>query len=322
MSEKKIKIFLSYKKEIREMNFIPKSYYELNDYFLSIFEQKSSKKFIFYFNDQNNQKKIFEEKQDLFQNTINEISQQNNPKIFISEEDINSFSNDDVIDKIFSGETYKSTVIYAPLKEKNETNKKNDINKIKPQVNNYNEIDNKETQKAYILKCDFSCNKDTSHNNDNPGQIENPYKKQNTNNVENPYKINDNINANDLKDVKEDELKKDGNEEKKLDINSNQNLNERNINNNIVQSISPFPSKEMEEEKLNDIKENKYYIGETYENENDFMSNYEPNNKQMENPYAKDKIELKKDETIKQLNKKIKKLKKKWKYILIKVIIS
>ena len=87
MTEKKIEITFIYNDETRKINFIPKSYEELKDHFLYIFEQKSSKKFIFHIKEQNSQKKLIEEKQDLFQNTIKTISQDNNPIIYASEED-------------------------------------------------------------------------------------------------------------------------------------------------------------------------------------------------------------------------------------------
>ena len=107
MTEKIIEITLIYKDETRKMNFIPKSYKELKEHFLNEFEQKSSKKFILHIKEQNNQKKLIEEKQDLFQNTINVISQQDNPIIYVSEE--NSVSiNEGEKGRLYSYETCKS----------------------------------------------------------------------------------------------------------------------------------------------------------------------------------------------------------------------
>ena len=125
MTEKNIEITLIYKDETRKMNFIPKSYEELKEHFLNTFEQKSSKKFIFHIKEQNNQKKLIEEKQDLFQNTINEISQQNNPIIYISEED-SDFKNEGEKPRLFSYETCNSQNII----DEDEENESKGNNKI------------------------------------------------------------------------------------------------------------------------------------------------------------------------------------------------
>ena len=112
---KKEKIIqLTYNDEKKEMAFIPDNYSDLKDYFLSVFEQKSSKKINFFFTKQNINV-LIEDKQDLFQKTINEIAQQEEPIIYASEDDSGFLSNDP-----FGGKTMQSGLSEnATLKEQN-----------------------------------------------------------------------------------------------------------------------------------------------------------------------------------------------------------
>ena len=82
MQRGQVKIILKYKNEQKEMIYIPRNYKDLKDYFLSVFNEKSSKKIIFYFQKEDNKKIIIQD----FNNIMREISQQNNPIIYISEE--------------------------------------------------------------------------------------------------------------------------------------------------------------------------------------------------------------------------------------------
>ena len=183
MTEKIIEITLIYKDETRKMNFIPKSYKELKEHFLNEFEQKSSKKFILHIKEQNNQKKLIEEKQDLFQNTINVISQQDNPIIYVSEENIVSI-NEGEKSRLYSYETCKSqNIIEEDEENESEPNNKIYINK-KSQANN-NEFGDTEESKIYY-NCDSSINNQLSDNNDNPYKVKN---RDTNNNNDNPYKF-------------------------------------------------------------------------------------------------------------------------------------
>ena len=293
MAEKKIGINLIYKDETRKMNFIPKSYEELKDHFLYIFKQKSSKKFKFYIKEQNNQKKLIDEKQNLFQNTIKKISQENNLIIYISEED-NVFTNRGENGRIFSYEAFKG----KNIDDKNEENKSEVNNKIynnkisQAHMTEFGDI--KDAKNVYYYKCESSVNNEISDNNDNPYRHKYLYKRQNTYNTENPYIKNDNGYLNDIKELNGDELTKDGNEEKS--INCNLNLSERNYKSNKLNSFCLFQNNEKEKknESLNDIKDNQpSYLREKYVSETYLKSSVPVvlNNIRMDNIDIKDKKE-------------------------------
>ena len=88
MQRGQVKIILKYKNEQKEMIYIPRNYKDLKDYFLSVFNEKSSKKIIFYFQREDNQKIIIQDFN--YNNIMREISQQNSPIIYISEENDSS----------------------------------------------------------------------------------------------------------------------------------------------------------------------------------------------------------------------------------------
>ena len=92
MEERQVKIILKYKNknEQNEMTFIPESYKDLKDYFLTVFREESWKKFIFYFEKEDNQTITIQDSN--FNDVMKEISQQNNPIIYISEKNDSTLS--------------------------------------------------------------------------------------------------------------------------------------------------------------------------------------------------------------------------------------
>lgn len=73
----------------KSMLFFPDNYNELRKYFLELFNEKSIKKFEFYFLDNNNLKKIFFKEKDKFENGMKEFSKKtNNLEIYITKGDM------------------------------------------------------------------------------------------------------------------------------------------------------------------------------------------------------------------------------------------
>ena len=85
MEENSTKLKLIYKNEAKEMNFFPKTFSQLRDYFLSIFNQKSSEEFIFKSYPSQNKNLIIEEEPKF--KLIRKIKILKNPAIFIIDKD-------------------------------------------------------------------------------------------------------------------------------------------------------------------------------------------------------------------------------------------
>ena len=85
MEENSTKLKLIYKNKAKEMNFFPKTFSQLRDYFLSIFNQKSSEEFIFKSYPSQNKNLIIEEEPKF--KLIRKIKILKNPAIFIIDKD-------------------------------------------------------------------------------------------------------------------------------------------------------------------------------------------------------------------------------------------
>ena len=82
-NEKKIK--LVFNEEKKELNTIPKSFQELKDIFVKIYNQNPKFTFNFYFFEKNNDKNqiIIDDQQNNFEQQIKEIINSNNPEIYV-----------------------------------------------------------------------------------------------------------------------------------------------------------------------------------------------------------------------------------------------
>ena len=82
-NEKKIK--LVFNEEKKELNTIPKSFQELKDIFVKIYNQNPKFTFNFYFFEKNNDKNqiIIDDQQNNFEQQIKEIINLNNPEIYV-----------------------------------------------------------------------------------------------------------------------------------------------------------------------------------------------------------------------------------------------
>lgn len=99
MEQNNTKLKLIYKKKIEEMGFFPKNFIQLKDYFLSLFNLKSSEEFIFKIYPNKNNNFILDE--DLLNfNRIRKIKILENPVIFIidkdEEDDIEQIDSDNI----------------------------------------------------------------------------------------------------------------------------------------------------------------------------------------------------------------------------------
>ena len=99
MEQNNTKLKLIYKKKIEEMGFFPKNFIQLKDYFLSLFNLKSSEEFIFKIYPNKNNNFILDE--DLLNfNRIRKIKILQNPVIFIidkdEEDDIEQIDSDNI----------------------------------------------------------------------------------------------------------------------------------------------------------------------------------------------------------------------------------
>ena len=99
MKQNNTKLKLIYKKKIEEMGFFPKNFIQLKDYFLSLFNLKSSEEFIFKIYPNKNNNFILDE--DLLNfNRIRKIKILQNPVIFIidkdEEDDIEQIDSDNI----------------------------------------------------------------------------------------------------------------------------------------------------------------------------------------------------------------------------------
>ena len=99
MEQNNTKLKLIYKKKIEEMGFFPKNFIQLKDYFLSLFNLKSSEEFIFKIYPNKNYNFILDE--DLLNfNRIRKIKILENPVIFIidkdEEDDIEQIDSDNI----------------------------------------------------------------------------------------------------------------------------------------------------------------------------------------------------------------------------------
>ena len=86
-----VNLKLVYRKKFKIMNFYPKSMTQLRDYFLSIFDQKSSGEFIFKAYPNKNERLTFEEGKNF--NIIKKIKILKNPAIFIIDKDEEDYMN-------------------------------------------------------------------------------------------------------------------------------------------------------------------------------------------------------------------------------------
>ena len=86
-----VNLKLVYRKKFKIMNFYPKSMTQLRDYFLSIFDQKSSGEFIFKAYPNKNERLTFEEGKNF--NTIKKLKILKNPAIFIIDKDEEDYMN-------------------------------------------------------------------------------------------------------------------------------------------------------------------------------------------------------------------------------------
>ena len=85
MEDKEKKIKLVFNEEKKELKTIPKSFQELKNIFVNIYNQNPKFKFNFYFNENNNDKnrKIIDDQQNNFEQQIKEIKNLNNPEIYV-----------------------------------------------------------------------------------------------------------------------------------------------------------------------------------------------------------------------------------------------
>ena len=87
-----VNLKLVYRKKFKIMNFYPKSMTQLRDYFLSIFDQKSSGEFIFKAYPSKNERLTFEEGKN-FNTIFRKIKNLKNPAIFIIDKDEEDYMN-------------------------------------------------------------------------------------------------------------------------------------------------------------------------------------------------------------------------------------
>ena len=86
-----VNLKLVYRKKFKIMNFYPKNMTQLRDYFLSIFDQKSSGEFIFKAYPNKNERLTFEEGKNF--HTIKKLKILKNPAIFIIDKDEEDYMN-------------------------------------------------------------------------------------------------------------------------------------------------------------------------------------------------------------------------------------
>ena len=102
--ENQINLILRYKKEEKAISYIPENFSELKDLFLSNFDEKNDKIYLFKFKRKGDINKTNIQKNDLFNDAMQEIVKKNY-KIFIRAEDEESDSEDSCF---FSNETINS----------------------------------------------------------------------------------------------------------------------------------------------------------------------------------------------------------------------